>query len=114
VALVAWAPLPATTLVLVVTAGGGLPDRGHRRALAAAPAAGRRRRAGRDVVASLVRPRLPTGNGWHHNPIGFAPAGHLAAAVLAIAPAGLAALAFAAAAPWSAAGAARPEPSGSR
>jgi hypothetical protein len=97
VALVAWGPLFAVTLVIVVLLLAVFPTGGI--------AGGWRRRLVRvggvalaaDVLASLVRPRLSTGDGFHPNPIGLPAAGPVADAVLGIAPLVLAGLAFCAA-----------------
>jgi hypothetical protein len=96
-ALVAWGPLLAITLAMVVLLVAVFPT---------GVIAGRWRRfflrvgalaLGADVLASLVRPRLSNGDGtWHHNPIGLVPVGGLADIVLTVAPDVLAALAFAA------------------
>jgi len=98
VALVAYAPLLAITLAMVVPLIAVFPN--------GVIAAGWRRllvRLGKlalaaDIAANLVRPRQSNGDGtWHQNPIGIVPAGRLAGIVLMAAPDVLAALALTAA-----------------
>jgi hypothetical protein len=95
-ALVAWAPLEAVTLALVILLVALFPT---------GTLQGRTRRAiawfggllvAMDVLACLLRPSLTDGSsGWHRNPVGLASAGPLVRWVVTVVPAVLAFLALA-------------------
>jgi hypothetical protein len=80
IALLAWEPLDAVTLAMVVLLvavfpTGMIAGRWRRLLLWSGTAA-----VAANVLASLVRPRLSTGDGFHPNPIGIAAAGSAAGA----------------------------------
>ena len=99
VALVAWAPLLALTLVMVILLVALFPTGALQGRLRRGVACFGGLVLAADVLACLLRPSLTDGSsGWHRNPVGLAGAGPLIRWVVTAAPVTLAFLALAVAA----------------